>query len=421
MRTQPALNADASRRSGGPLKIDVVVPGRFHAFHLARALLARGHDVRLLTNYPRWAVRRFGLPGDCVRSFTLHGMITRVRSRTLGHFGLSFGEPALQKAFGAWAARTVRRDADLVYAFSGVAEEVLEALPARGSARVWVVRGSSHIRTQHKLLREEEARAAAPIEKPTTWSVEREEREYGRAERIVTLSTFSYSTFLDRPAVADKAILLLSAVDVSRFRPAEKIVDERIRRIEGGKPLRVLTVGSFSLRKGARDLADVAAALEGRMQFRFVGDLPGETRKLRTQATRFIDMRPRVAEFDLVEHYAWADLFLFPTIEDGFPAVVAQAQAAGLVVVTTPNGSGPDLVRHAESGWIVPIRRPDSIIERLTFCDANRSELKRMTHTTYASFTPRDWAAMAADLEAAFERCYEPCEQSNLSKLPNCA
>src|SRR5262249_7837240 len=44
------------------LKIDVAVHGRFHAFHLARALSRRGHDVRLLTNYPSSIVERFGFP-----------------------------------------------------------------------------------------------------------------------------------------------------------------------------------------------------------------------------------------------------------------------------------------------------------------------------------------------------------------------
>ncbi len=385
-----------------PLKIDIVVHGRFHAFHLARALLARGHDVLLLTNYPRWAARRFGLPAERVRPFLLHGIASRIRSRTISRFGSSLGEPTLQQAFGSWAAKNVRRDADVVYAFSGVAEEVLRTLHGPGRPQVWLVRGSSHIRSQHSLLGDEEARVGAPIDKPTAWSIDREEREYALAKRIVTLSTFSYSTFLDRPALANKAILLLSAVDTSRFRPSDEVVAERIRRIEEGKPLRVLTVGTFSFRKGAYDLLEAAAALHGKMQFRFVGDLPAETRRLQTRARHYVDMRPRVMEANLVEHYNWADIFLFPTIEDGFPAVVSQAQAAGLAVITTPNGSGPNVVRHAESGWIVPIRSPNAITDILLFCDTHRAALGKVTHATFALFKQRDWSAMAADFETTF-------------------
>jgi len=59
------------------MKIAIAVHGRFEAFDLARELVRRGHKVRLLTNYPRWAVRRFGVPGECVRSFWLHGVLSR--------------------------------------------------------------------------------------------------------------------------------------------------------------------------------------------------------------------------------------------------------------------------------------------------------------------------------------------------------
>src|SRR5688572_12623306 len=96
------------------LRIDIVVHGRFYAFHLARALIARGHDVRILTNYPAWAVARFGIASRYVHSFILHAIASRVHDRTLGRFHISLGRPTLHKAFGLWAACNVRADADLI-------------------------------------------------------------------------------------------------------------------------------------------------------------------------------------------------------------------------------------------------------------------------------------------------------------------
>lgn len=60
------------------MKIAIVVHGRFDAFDLARALIARGHDVTLFTNYPGWAVEPFGISKMYVRSFVLHGVGVRV-------------------------------------------------------------------------------------------------------------------------------------------------------------------------------------------------------------------------------------------------------------------------------------------------------------------------------------------------------
>src|SRR5262245_54116862 len=94
----PLPKTDADLASARRLRIDVVVHGRFYAFDLARALIARGHDVRLLTNYPAWAAERFGIPSRCMRSFVSHAIASRLHDRTLGRLHISLGRPALHKA-----------------------------------------------------------------------------------------------------------------------------------------------------------------------------------------------------------------------------------------------------------------------------------------------------------------------------------
>ena len=50
------------------MKITIVVGGRWHAFDLAQQLHAHGHLHRLITNYPRWFVMRWGIPAEKVVS-----------------------------------------------------------------------------------------------------------------------------------------------------------------------------------------------------------------------------------------------------------------------------------------------------------------------------------------------------------------
>src|SRR5437763_4703248 len=85
------------------MKIAIAVQGRFHAFDLSRALLRRGHDVTLFTNYPKWAVKRFDFPVERVRSFWLHGAVAK------GAYQLANGtkvspERWLNPVFSQWAA-----------------------------------------------------------------------------------------------------------------------------------------------------------------------------------------------------------------------------------------------------------------------------------------------------------------------------
>ena len=59
--------------------------------------------------------------------------------------------------FGRWAAKNIINESwDVVHTWSGVSEEVLLALHGSKTA-VILLRGSSHIKSQARLLQEEEA------------------------------------------------------------------------------------------------------------------------------------------------------------------------------------------------------------------------------------------------------------------------
>ncbi|OLE46454.1 MAG: hypothetical protein AUI36_21925 [Cyanobacteria bacterium 13_1_40CM_2_61_4] len=79
--------------------------------------------------------------------------------------------------------------------------------------------------------------------------------------------------------------------------------------------------------------------------------------------------------------------------------MLAQAHANALPILTTPNCSGPELIRDGESGWILPIRSPEAFVERLGWCDANRPALADMVRRVYTRYRVRDWDDVAADFE----------------------
>ncbi len=83
---------------------------------------------------------------------------------------------------------------DAVLCMSGVAEESFQWF--RTTKTVCVLhRGSTHIRHQWKLLKEEENRAGLPISKPSDWIISREEREYQLADAIRVQSPFALEGF----------------------------------------------------------------------------------------------------------------------------------------------------------------------------------------------------------------------------------
>jgi glycosyltransferase involved in cell wall biosynthesis len=378
------------------MKIAIVVPGRFHAFDLGRALIERGHGIRIFTTYPCGAARRFGLDPRFLCSFWPLSILDRVNART--GFGPKM-EAFLLTSFGKWAAREVSRERwDIVHEFSGVGEEVIRA--TRGQTRHLLLRGSAHIRTQAELLRQEAGRTGVAVAQPSPWIIEREEREYAAADYVVVISRFCYDSFIRRGVPAEKLLLLPLGVDTRAFQASEEMLERRCRRILSGAPLTVLTTGQVSFRKGVYDFATIARTLNGHFQFRWIGAVTEEARRLITSLPASVEMRPPQPQSSLPQAYAEADLFLLPTIEDGYALVLAQASANSLPVLTTTNCSGPDFIHQHQSGWILPIRNPESFIDRLLWCDAHRDELAQMVRDIARKFRPRDWTNVAADFES---------------------
>jgi glycosyltransferase involved in cell wall biosynthesis len=381
------------------MKIAIVVPGRFFAFELAAALIARGHAVTVFTNYPAWAARRFGLSPEHVRGFWPLGILERAASRLLSETFQAKIWHVFQTALGKWAARQVSRERwDVVHAFSGVAEEVFRAT-GRNAKRL-LTRASSHIRTQADLLRQEADRTGVALAQPASWIIEREEREYAAADYIMVVSRFCYDTFLHRSVPAGKLLLLPLGVNARVFALSAEMIERRCRRILSGAPLTVLTTGQVSLRKGLYDFSRIAAALNGRVRFRWIGVTLKEARNLIAKLPECVELLPHQPQSSLPMAYAEADLFLLPTIEDGYPVVLMQAYANSLPLLTTTNCSGPDIIHEGQTGWVLPIRSPEKFIERLLWCDTHREELTHMVRAMTDKFRPRDWSDVAADFES---------------------
>jgi glycosyltransferase involved in cell wall biosynthesis len=384
-----------------PLRIAIVAHGRFHAFDLARELIARGHDVTLLTNYPRWAAARFGVPAASVRSFVVHGALARLAGRWPGLAQRVSAERRLHRMFGRWAERVLaERRWDIVHGWSGVSEEIL--LSKRVVGHTVLMRGSSHIAVQARLLAEEARQAGVAIDRPSPWMIAREMREYAQAERILVLSSFARQTFIDEGTSDDRLMVLPLGADVTAFRPAPDVAAARTRRVLAGAPLRVVCVGTVSYQKGLAALENVIGQVDGdRIEMAIVGPALPESEAVvkRLRNHRGVRIVGYVPQRELPAVYAEADVFFFPTVQDGYGMVLAQAQAAGLPVLATTHSAAPDFVREGENGWLVEPGDAPAMADILRRCDADRSSLAAMAARVYRDGWSRSWPVVAAHFE----------------------
>jgi glycosyltransferase involved in cell wall biosynthesis len=376
------------------LRIALAVHGRFHAFELAIGLLEAGHDVTVFTNYPARVAARFGVPADRVIGHPGHGAAARVAHRIAS----TRADAWINPWFGRWAARRLAEQQwDVVHIWSGVAAEWLDQPDALRS-RCVIARGSAHIRTQRNLLDEEERRSGARLDKPSDWIIEREEKEYARAALVVVPSRFAYESFIERGVPSKRMRLVPLAAAPTRFRAPQEVIAERVARSERREPLRVLFVGAITYQKGVHDLLQVMETVpHSRFQFRLVGPLARECKPILARLAKRAEIAGKVSEPELTAHYAWADLLVLPSIQDGFAVVLSQAAASGVPFVATDHSGGPDLVAAGVPSWIVPARSPRHLSDQLLDIEEDRADLSAKVAIIQKKAVARDWCAVAHD------------------------
>jgi glycosyltransferase involved in cell wall biosynthesis len=84
-----------------------------------------------------------------------------------------------------------------------------------------------------------------------------------------------------------------------------------------------------------------------------------------------------MAPGDPVPSYRSADLFVFPSLEDGFGYVVAEAMACGLPVIVTDACGAAEWVTP-DAGWIVPARSTEALANALDAARGQRARLSEM-------------------------------------------
>ena len=135
------------------------------------------------------------------------------------------------------------------------------------------------------------------------------------------------------------------------------------------RPVRTLLfVGQWLPMKGIRYLRDAAIPLleaDAGLQLICAGTLASEE-SVRAEfppaLTPRIAVFPRVDQAALAQLYRDADVFIFPSLYEGFSRAIVEAMASRLPIVCTSVGVASDALRHEESALIVPKRDAAALV-----------------------------------------------------------
>jgi glycosyltransferase involved in cell wall biosynthesis len=173
------------------------------------------------------------------------------------------------------------------------------------------------------------------------------------------------------------------------------------------RPLRnLLFVGQWLPMKGVLYLADAAAELmrdDPDLTLTCAGTLASSETVLAAFEPRCHDrvrVVPRLDTPALARLYAEADVFVFPSLYEGFGRAIAEAMASGLPIVTTPVGVALDALRDGESCLVVPLRDAGAIayaVRRLASDTSLRSSIAAGAHAAAGRYKSIDRTREFAD------------------------
>ena len=277
-------------------------------------------------------------------------------------------------------ARCIERDDSRqkvsgIYGYEDGCLETFRAANARG-LKCFYDLPIAYWETVRKLLEEEGRRL--PEWEPTLVGtrdspekLERKTAELALADVVICPSLFVLESL--PPAVRQVKHCI-----VAEFGSPPRNWDAARRPSSDADKLRVLFAGSLTQRKG---LADVFAAMKllkrHDVELIVMGSLIAPMEFYRSQYRDFTYMstRPHGEVLKLMQS---CDVLVLPSIAEGRALVQQEAMANGLPLIITENTGGEDLIVSGETGFLVPIRSPDKIAEKISWLADHRDSLPNM-------------------------------------------
>ena len=332
------------------MQVAVSTTRPFHSALLANALVRHGARVRIYSSAPRRYFRRLDAS---VRISLVPSLL-----QTAMHF---VQLPASRKMLDAdsWlydhSVAAVIRPGDLFIGWATASIATARAAKRRG-ARFVLDRACPHVDFQQQIVEEESAKLGIPYHPQPAWFRDRQLAEYEEAEHILAPSEYTRATFPE--AMRTK---IIKAPLFGRCAFPATTHPERHPEFTVG------VVGGEPIRKGYLYLLEAWERLA----------LPNARLLIRTDAdfTRYPALQQRVArlanvEFvryvpDLNDFYQRCDVFVLPSVDDGFGMALFEAMANEIPCIATTHCGSSELLTPGRDGIVIPPRNAELLAEAL--------------------------------------------------------
>jgi glycosyltransferase involved in cell wall biosynthesis len=373
-----------------PLEVIVSSGGQFHAYHLARGAQRAGYLKRFITTL--YDKHETGLDRSVVRQVPLPELIGQVIWRLPGANSMYLSYLIRDNLFDLLARRFVD-GGDIFHTFNHFGLYSMRKAKRLGMKTI-VERSAAHPVVHHQLLSEEYSRYGLRFPAANRLLIDKHLREYAEADAIMVPSAFVWRTMVEGGVPEEKLRRVHFGFAPERFKPMPEAKTDLT--------FRVLFVGSVSLQKGVQYLLEAFKQLNlPDAELVFVGGAYPDSKSFLPQYEGLYKHIWFVSQEELAALYNTASVFVLPSLQDGFGMVVYEAAACGLPVIVTENVGAA--IRDGQDGFVVPIRDPDALADRLLRFYQDEALRRAMGDSARQYVQQFTWEAYHHELKAHYD------------------
>jgi glycosyltransferase involved in cell wall biosynthesis len=168
-----------------------------------------------------------------------------------------------------------------------------------------------------------------------------------------------------------------------------------------GRKLKILFVGGLSQRKGLSYLFEAVEGLQNQVEVTVVGHKVVANCDALNSALENHHWIPSLSHNQVLACMREHDVFVFPSLFEGFGLVITEAMSQGVPVITTDRTAGPDIIENGVDGWIVPAGSSIAIKEVFTSILESPDMLEQLGLAAQAKAQTRPWSVYGQEMADA--------------------
>jgi len=345
--------------------INIVAGGRYTSELTYSALTNSGYDVRIYSSSPKNYFK--GVPPEKItfvpKVFQIaQKVLQRRMPRFLHDFDAGLFDLITSK---------IMRSADLIWGYNGNSLISGKVIKNNGGGYV-LDRPCPHLIAQADLMRKESGKIGYPYDYPTKRGIKRFTDEYEICDAIVVPSHWSMGSFIGKGVPAEKIHYIPLDVNPSK-KSGSNATPMNIGNSELKKEFRVGLVGGSFLRKGIIYLLRAVKILNKSDMVLYIRATESNVAQHPEAKTLCEELGVIFVPYldDINEFYQSLDVFVLPSIDEGFGMVLFEALRNGTPAMASKNVGAIDGLKPEEEIVLFPAGDEIALAQELgrLYCD----------------------------------------------------